>query len=71
MTFEQSYLDKCSELGIEPLKIDINSPTLNLSGTSLSLKSCAALCSALAGDSVPFTKIILADAFLGDDGLMV
>lgn len=41
---------------------------LDLSGQSLTLKSCSALASALTDNNF-FTKVVLADAFLGDDGI--
>ena len=43
------------------------SEKLDLSGHSISIKSCSALASALAQDTF-FTRLVLADAFLGDDG---
>lgn len=79
--FEHQYLEKCAELSIDPQnsildsiieagkisKASNNPQTLNLSGLSLSLKSSTALSHALAKDT-NFTRVILADAFLGDEG---
>lgn len=82
-SFRAAYLQKCSELSIEPhralteLLIKNRSHTshaslrtagiLDLHGQSLSLKECAALAAALSNDVV-FTKVNLADTFLGDEG---
>jgi len=78
--FKSNYLSKCAELSIEPISLVVNilkdhehqtsttlKETLDLSGISISLKACSALSSALSVD-IYFTKLILADAFLGDDG---
>jgi hypothetical protein len=77
--FQVNYLAKCSELSVEPLPAILSifkgsgsdpyhlAEILDLSGISLSIKACSALSFALL-DSSYFTKIILADAFLGDDG---
>lgn len=80
--FKSNYLRKCTELSVEPITLILNlfserekhegndfhqSETLDLSGVSISLKACTALSAALA-DNQYFTKLILADAFLGDDG---
>ncbi|KAJ3367784.1 Leucine-rich repeat-containing protein 45 [Kappamyces sp. JEL0680] len=82
--FKTAYLQKCSELSIEPLgglmsflkeregSSDAGKPrckteTLDLTGIPISLKACSALSYSLAENSF-FTKIVLADAFLGDDG---
>lgn len=82
--FREEYLAKCADLSIQPLATVMNTleeyenssldeqsktvlETLNLSSLSLSVKACAALSSALSNNSF-FTKLILADAFLGDDG---
>ena len=75
-SFKLHYQDSCSQLDTEPIKSIIDflsekkdkaSSTLNLSGLSIPLKPCTALANTLATDGF-FTKIILADAFLGDDG---
>ena len=81
--FKTCYHERCAELAIEPLTHVENAiremellgkeddvklpPTLNLSSISLSLKSCDALAFAIK-DSQYFTRLVLADAFLGDDG---
>ncbi|KAJ8326783.1 hypothetical protein QVD99_005432 [Batrachochytrium dendrobatidis] len=44
--------------------------TLNLSGQSIPLKAGSALASALSDDCF-FTRLVLADAFLGDDGCIL
>lgn len=41
---------------------------LDLTGQSMSVKACTALAAGLA-DDVVFTHVVLADAFLGDDGV--
>ena len=74
-SFKTEYIESCSQLETEPIKSILDflsekkkvSSVLNLSGLSIPLKPCTALANALAKDAF-FTKIILADAFLGDDG---
>jgi hypothetical protein len=77
--FKEVYLEKCAEYDIEPIplvrkllenKEQIPSGmehSLDLSGISLSLKASSAISAALMNNEY-FTKLILADAFLGDDG---
>ncbi|KAI8901525.1 hypothetical protein BC833DRAFT_617561 [Globomyces pollinis-pini] len=78
--FKSAYFGKCKELSIEPLTALVNridtyneedpkgvTETLDLSGQSISIKSAAALSTAIA-ESPIFTSLILADCFLGDDG---
>lgn len=77
--FKTKYLSRCSELSISPVTELLNifnriedetdplKETLNMSGVSLPLKACTALASALSDNSF-FTRIVLSDAFLGDDG---
>ena len=81
--FKLTYLSKCAEISVEPLTLLLNvftdyenrdnndsrksNETLDLSGISISIKSCAALASALSENQF-FTKLILADCFLSDDG---
>jgi hypothetical protein len=83
--FKSKYLTRCAELAISPTAELLNifkryeqdsdassddpyRETLNLSGISIPLKACTALAAALS-DNAFFTKIILSDAFLGDDGI--
>lgn len=76
--FKSIYLGKCKELLIEPnacVLAALNGKSkdgkhphrLDLSGQAIPLKACSALAAALSQDVV-FTHLILADAFLGDDG---
>jgi Leucine Rich repeat len=80
--FKSTYLSKCAEISVEPLILLLNiftdyenrdkntkmsSETLDLSGISISIKACTSLAAALS-DNQFFTKLILADCFLGDDG---
>lgn len=80
--FQIVYLSRCAELAINPAtellnifkkyedsdKSDPYKDTLNLSGISIPLKSCTALAAALSNNNF-FTKIIVSDSFLGDDGI--
>ena len=80
--FKSKYLSRCAELSTSPLTELLNifkryeqddgtdplKESLNLSGTSIPLKSCAAISSALSDNSF-FTRLVLSDAFLGDDGM--
>ena len=82
--FKSEYLTKCKELHVEPNSTvletlnktqDSSSQNnkssfykLDLSGQAMNLKACSALASALTNDVV-FTKVILSDAFIGDDGV--
>jgi Ran GTPase-activating protein (RanGAP) involved in mRNA processing and transport len=82
--FEHLYVQKCAELSIDPLKaildnikeaknagnISKNPSTLNLSGLSVPLKSCTALSHSLATNDT-IKRLILADAFLGDEGCIL
>ena len=85
--FKSKYLTRCAELAISPTTELLNiikryeqesessaedpfRETLNLSGISIPLKACTALASALS-DNAFFTKIILSDTFLGDDGIYI
>jgi Ran GTPase-activating protein (RanGAP) involved in mRNA processing and transport len=79
--FEHIYVEQSAALSVEPLKTILdgikeakkgkettkNTVTLNLSGISIPLKACTALAQALTKDET-FTRLILADAFLGDEG---
>lgn len=81
--FIEKFISKSEQLQIEPshsiiqtLKdihdknpnATVTEQTLNLTGHSLSSKICACLGNALKDDMV-FSRIIMADAFLGDDGI--
>lgn len=80
--FKSKYLSRCAELSTSPITEVLNKfkrneeddgtdplkETLNLSGISIPLKACSALSSALS-DNYFFTRIVLSDAFLGDDGI--
>ncbi|TPX69775.1 hypothetical protein SpCBS45565_g02220 [Spizellomyces sp. 'palustris'] len=78
--FKSSYIQKCTELAIEPHRaladLFINgtavaaSEFLDIHGQSTTLKDITALAAALAND-VRFTKLNLADTFLGDDGCIL
>lgn len=79
--FKSKYLTRCGELGINPITELVNLfnksdrkdtailslETLNLSAVSMNLKTISALSAGLFENSF-FTKLILADTFLGDDG---
>lgn len=57
-------------LALKSSSSGLKSATLNLSGNSISLKSASQLAKELCKDCA-FTQIILADAFLGDDGCII
>jgi hypothetical protein len=78
--FKSNYLAKCKDLNIDTnatimetiYKYNANESksafvSLDLSGQAINFKSCSALAFALTGDVV-FSKLILSDAFIGDDG---
>ncbi|KAJ3157437.1 hypothetical protein HDU86_003329 [Geranomyces michiganensis] len=82
-SFQTKYLQKCSELRVEPhpaltehlarfqaLVTPASSDSLDLRGHSATLRDCTALASALADDCL-FTTINLADSFLDDDGCIL
>lgn len=85
-TFRENYLESCNDLNVEPNhtileKLQIRAlqdgndgriypDTLNLSGISLSAKTVTALAAAIK-DDVVFTRLNVADAFLGDDGAIL
>lgn len=76
--FIDRFISKCKEIQQEPPRSIIDhcklttsrngdATTLNLTGLSLTPKICQALGHAIRDDQ-QFSKIIIADAFLGDDG---
>ena len=80
-SFKSQYLSQCRDAHIEPnatilstiqRKKDASSSSafhkLDLTGQALPLKQCAILGDCLSKDVV-FTKLVLADAFVGDDGI--
>lgn len=86
-SFNERYVSKCAELGIEPMPTVLKAVTtskknmeegtpakffesLDLSSQSIPLKACLALSNAISDDCF-FTRLILADAFLGDDGIAI
>jgi hypothetical protein len=77
--FKEVYFERCAEYDIEPIplvrklletrqeNVTVMEQALDLSGISLSLKASSAISAALINNEF-FTKLIIADAFLGDDG---
>ena len=78
--FETRYLQRCAQLSIQPLNAVLNTinqyqqfppkpeqSVLNLSSISISLKQIDAISTAL-GEFQVFNSVVIADAFLGDDG---
>lgn len=72
--FQTKFCNACQKRKIEPSQlilgqlVDSSAPTLSLHGYSMSAQTLSALSEALAQDTF-FSRLILADCFLGDDGM--